>query len=200
VGGVLLKCDKDADEASPEVKESNLVTNVARARRSSSSCCRAYNNTTTPISYQLRLSARKNNTDLFLFFESTCKLRCPFIRFLAFCFHSGKSPTPFTFDILAHRTQRCAEVILVALDDHLELADIPCLFSKQAILLALWCIGRQLGPREERFFERKNLRRLGFDLASRGKEFLLELSVCGSCVSALEPFWEKEGKGRSRTW
>jgi hypothetical protein len=66
------------------------------------------------------------------------------------------------------------------------------LFPKQAILLALGCIGRQLGPREERFFERENLRRLGFDLASRGKEFLLELSVCGLCVSASEPFWEKE--------
>lgn len=41
-GGVLLKFDKDEDEASPEVRESNLVTNDARARRSSSSCCRAY--------------------------------------------------------------------------------------------------------------------------------------------------------------
>jgi hypothetical protein len=70
------------------------------------------------------------------------------------------------------------------------------LFCKQAILLALWCIGRQLGPREERFFERKNLRRLGFDLASRGKEFLLELSVCGLCVLASEAFWEKRGDGK----
>jgi len=42
VGGVLLKFDKDEDEESPEVRESNLVTNDARARRSSSSCCRAY--------------------------------------------------------------------------------------------------------------------------------------------------------------
>ena len=66
------------------------------------------------------------------------------------------------------------------------------MFCKQAILLALWCIGRQLGPREERFFERKNLRRLGFDLASRGKKFLLELSVCGSRVLASKSFWEKE--------
>ena len=49
-GGVLLKFDKDEDEESPaEVSESNLVTNAARARRSSSSCCRAYNK------YQYRL-------------------------------------------------------------------------------------------------------------------------------------------------
>lgn len=44
VGGVLLKFDREDDEESPEVRESNLVTNVASARRSSSSCCRAYNN------------------------------------------------------------------------------------------------------------------------------------------------------------
>ena len=41
-GGVLLKFDKDEDEESAEVRVSNLVTNAARARRSSSSCCRAY--------------------------------------------------------------------------------------------------------------------------------------------------------------
>jgi hypothetical protein len=105
-----------------------------------------------------------------------------------FRFLRGKPPAPFTFDILAHCTQRCTEVILVTLDDYLEFADITRLFCKQTILLVLWCIGRQLGPREKRCFERKNLRRLGFDLASRGKEFLLELSVCDSCVSALEPF------------
>jgi hypothetical protein len=41
---LLHKFDKDEDEESPaEVSESNLVTNAARARRSSSSCCRAYN-------------------------------------------------------------------------------------------------------------------------------------------------------------
>lgn len=62
------------------------------------------------------------------------------------------------------------------------------MFCKQAILLTLWCVGRKLGPREERCFERKNLRRLGFDFASRRKEFLLELSVCVLCVSASEPF------------
>lgn len=42
-GGVLLKLDRDVpdDEESPEVRVSNLVTNVASARRSSSSCSRA---------------------------------------------------------------------------------------------------------------------------------------------------------------
>ena len=52
-GGVLLKFDNDEDEESPaEVRESNLVTNAARARRSSSSCCRACNN---KHQHQLRL-------------------------------------------------------------------------------------------------------------------------------------------------
>jgi len=44
-GGVLLRSDKDvavAEEESAEVSESNLVTNAASARRSSSSCSRAY--------------------------------------------------------------------------------------------------------------------------------------------------------------
>ena len=55
-GEVLPKFDKDEDEESPEVRESNLVTNAARARRSSSSCCRAYNSTRD---YQLRLPSAK---------------------------------------------------------------------------------------------------------------------------------------------
>jgi hypothetical protein len=41
-GGVLLKLDRDVADGSAEVSESNLVTNAASARRSSSSCCRAY--------------------------------------------------------------------------------------------------------------------------------------------------------------
>jgi hypothetical protein len=42
-GGVLVKPARDAadDDESPEVSESNLVTNAASARRSSSNCCRA---------------------------------------------------------------------------------------------------------------------------------------------------------------
>jgi hypothetical protein len=41
-GGVLPpRLDSDAEEESPAVSESNLVTNDASARRSSSSCCRA---------------------------------------------------------------------------------------------------------------------------------------------------------------
>jgi hypothetical protein len=54
------------------------------------------------------------------------------------------------------------------------------LFSEQAILLVLRCVRGQLGPREKRRFERENLRRLRFDLASRGEELLLELGR--SCV------------------
>lgn len=42
----------------------------------------------------------------------------------------------------------------------------------------------------------KNLCCLGFDLASRGKEFLLELSIWGLCILASEPFWEKRGDGK----
>jgi hypothetical protein len=48
VGGVLLlRSDRDRPEdekaeESPAVSESNLVTNAARARRSSSSCCHVY--------------------------------------------------------------------------------------------------------------------------------------------------------------
>jgi hypothetical protein len=71
-----------------------------------------------------------------------------------------------------------------------------CLFCKRAIFLVLWYIGRQLGLREEHFFERKNLRHLGFDITSHGKEFLLELSIWGLCVLASEHFWEKRGDGK----
>ncbi len=97
---------------------------------------------------------------LFLFFECARKLGCPFIRLFAFRFLRGEPPTPLTFDILAHRTQRRAEVVLVSLDDHLEFTDVTCLFCEQAILLALRCVGRQLGPRKERLFEREDLCRL----------------------------------------
>jgi hypothetical protein len=90
-------------------------------------------------------------------------------------------PSPFPFRSTA---PFCApipfasivEVILITLD---EFADITCLFCNQAIFLVLWCIGTQLGPHLEHFFERKNLRCLGFNLASCGKEFLLELSIWG---------------------
>jgi hypothetical protein len=107
-------------------------------------------------------------------------------------------PSPFPFRSTA---PFCApipfasivEVILITLD---EFADITCLFCNQAIFLVLWCTGTQLGPHLERFFERKNLRCLGFNLASCGKEFLLELSIWGLCVLASEPFWEKRGDGK----
>lgn len=71
VGGVLLKFDNDEDEESPEVRESNLVTNVARARRSSSSCCRAYIIQSTPIICQLLLfsECRLDRTRALTFFS-----------------------------------------------------------------------------------------------------------------------------------
>ena len=68
-------------------------------------------------------------TDLFLPLECMCELRRPFLRLLTLRLFRGQPPAPFPFDVFTHRTQRCAEVVLVPLDDHLELADIACLFS-----------------------------------------------------------------------
>src|SRR6266851_7881434 len=75
--------------------------------------------------------------NLFLLLQRASKLRCPFIRFLPLRFLRGELSGPLAFDILAHSAQRCAEVVLVPLDDHLELADVACLVCKQAVLLAL---------------------------------------------------------------
>ena len=115
--------------------------------------------------------------DLFLLLECTRELCGPRICFFALRLFGRETRAPFTLNVLTHRAQWGAKVVFVALDDYLELADIARLLAKQSVLLAFWRIGRQLGAREERLFERENLRRLGLDLATCGKELLLELCV-----------------------
>jgi hypothetical protein len=112
--------------------------------------------------------------NLFLLLECACKLRHLFAHLLALRFLRRKPPAPFILDVLAHGTQRCAKVVLVALDDHLEFADAARLLHQQAILLSPARQG-QFGLHKERRFKHKNLRCLRFELAPRGKELLLEL-------------------------
>jgi len=147
------------------------------------------------VSFRLLKMHADDGTNLFLLLECARKLRRPFLRLLALRFLRGQPLAPFPFDVFAHRTQRCAQVVLVPFDDHLELADVACLFSEQAILLALWCVRGQLGPREERHFQRKDLRRLRFDLASCGKKLLLELGRSCMRVSFGGGAWEKRERG-----
>ena len=119
----------------------------------------------------------KGRADLFLLLERARQLCGPRICFLALRLFSRETRSPFALDVLAHSSQRCTEVVLVSLDDHLELADVARLLAEQTVLLAFWRVGGQLGAREECRFEREDLRRLGLDFAARGEELLLKLCV-----------------------
>jgi hypothetical protein len=126
----------------------------------------------------------EDSANLFLLLERPREFCSPCICFLTLRLFSRKACAPFALDVLAHSTQRCAKIVFVALDDHLELADVARLLSKQAVFLAFWRVGGQLRAREKRLFEREYLRRLGLDLAACGEELLLELRV-------REFFWRK---------
>ena len=96
---VLLRSDSDE---SPAVSVSNLVTNAASARRSSSRCCRAYAMMTPQhrsciISLGLgeRLEERPRRP-FFLLLECTPRLRCPFACTLELAQKSGRSAKRFS--------------------------------------------------------------------------------------------------------
>ena len=117
------------------------------------------------------------DANLFLLLERPRELCGPCLCFLVLRFFGRKTRTPLTLDVLTHGAQWRTEIILVALNDHLELSDIARLLAEQAVFLAFWRIGGQLGTREERLFECKNLRRLRLDLTACGEELLLKLCV-----------------------
>ena len=129
----------------------------------------------------------EDGANLFLLIERPREFCSPCISFLALSLFSRKACAPFALDVLAHSTQRCAEIVFVALNDHFELTDVARLLAEQAVFLAFWRVGRQLGAREKRLFEREDLRRLGLDLAACGEELLLELHV-------REFFWGEWGR------
>lgn len=134
------------------------------------------------------------HANLFLLLERSCELGGPRVCFFALRLFSHETRTPFALDVLAHSAQRRAEIILVALDNHLKLADVARLLGEKTVLLAFWRVGGQLGAREECRFEREDLRALGLDFAACGEKLLLEL-----CVREL---LERElgMGGRERTW
>lgn len=118
-----------------------------------------------------------DRANLFLLLERPREFCGPRICFLALRLFGRETRTPFPLDVLTHSAQRCAEVVFVTLDDHLELTDVPRLLAEQTVLLAFWRIGWQLGACLECSFEREDLRRLGLDFAACGEELLLELCV-----------------------
>ena len=82
---------------------------------------------------------------------------------------------PLLLDVLPHGAERLAEVLLVAFDDDLQLADRLSLLAQQLVLVAVRRVGRELRPCEERRLEGQDLRRLSVDLPPSGEELLLQL-------------------------